>query len=860
MVREFKYLEYLGEGSLYYTKPKPKKSEEFIVDGLNENWQVNKEDVFWTMYSVIKRNSIIQGWKIHVSTEYEKAQETLDIVSKILINLSIPFKHVKDKKNLFDMYSKHGNRIQAGKFITIYPFENEFIPLLNKLSEALKDMPKGPYILTDKRWKDSNVYFRYGAFASLENEDGVPCILDKDGNLIPDVRTPKFHIPDFITLPEEVQKQDEILNKNMPNTPSRLSLYNIEKVIRFSNAGGIYRATRKSDNKECVIKESRTNIGLDGQNRNSEYRLKTEYEALKNLLDVNGIVDFIDYFTVWESTFLVIEYVEGIPLYSWLATNYPYNIEENTKNYYENVTKIIENLEIIIQSIHDKNIAMCDLQTQNIMVNEDLSIKIIDFETSEKADNESMASMATKGFSNSQNTIAKDRDWYSLNRIAQFLFLPISAVYDIDIKLNIIHLIWVYNNFGEIAYKYLYNLQMKHSKKIKNFKNIFGNTYETANSIIEDNQINKEKDINEISYSLKRGLLANCNKNVKSLINGDIRQFEMDCGFFNLQNGGFGAVLALLREDSINTDIQDWINKSIDALLNTEYNNGYLTGRSGIACTLFECGYEKETEILIDKIILSYKPKTKDLSFRSGLAGIGIALISLYNQNSNTKYLQEAEKIASTLIENIDNDTELQIGTDWTSSNFGLLDGYSGISLYLSILYNTTKKRLYLDNSIKAIEKDIENLKTSENGITQLYDKDRNIAYPYLSNGSIGVGISMYILDFVNSSSVYQEKILGIAKVNNTRITIEQGLFDGLSGLIFSYLFNKDKTEIQKNIDKLELYKVQNDYGTFMPGRMAYRLSSDLQTGNSGVLLAINSVKNEDLLAWLPLMKGYTKK
>ena len=60
------------------------------------------------------------------------------------------------------MYSKGGDRILTGKFITIYPNEGEFIPLLDELHSALSNQPRGPYILTDKRWKNGNVYYRYG--------------------------------------------------------------------------------------------------------------------------------------------------------------------------------------------------------------------------------------------------------------------------------------------------------------------------------------------------------------------------------------------------------------------------------------------------------------------------------------------------------------------------------------------------------------------------------------------------------------------------------------------------------------------------------------------------------------------------
>ena len=860
MIFDFKYMEYLDKNSIYYKKSiSTKKDEsEFTIEFLDSQYLTDKSDEFWIMHFIPKQEMPIQGFKIHISTEYENAQNTLDIVSKILSQSKISFKHVKNKKQLFNMYSKNGSRISSGKFITIYPNEGEFILLLRKLEKVLKYEPKGPYILTDKRFRDSNVYYRYGAFSNLKNEKGEMCILDDKGNLIPDVRLPKFHLPEFITLPEELQKEEEILKLSSSKEPSKLKDYDIERVIRFSNAGGIYAATRKKDDKKVIIKEARANIGLDGQNKNAAYRLQIEKEALDKLKDVKEVVDVIDYFVIWESTFLVIEFAEGLPLYSWLATNYPYSIEDDTSSYVSKAISIMKNIENAIVSMHNKDIAMCALQTQNIIVAEDLSIKIIDFETAQKLDSKLKPSMATKGFSNRYNETARDSDWYSLNRISQFLIVPVGSVYDMDIRINTRHLIWVKNNFGLETYKYLYEHQFKISDKIKNFEIIFDSSYEKADQIINAGDDEEKFNIENITYGLKRGLLSNCDKNSNSLINGDIRQFEMDCGALNLQNGGFGAVLALLKLDSITLDIKEWVEKQIPNLLEEKYNDGYLTGRSGIACVLYELGYKKESSKLIEIVIKNYNKNSSDLSFRSGLSGIGIALLSLYKLSYIEAYLLEAEEISKKLVAFIDNEDELQRGIDWTSSNFGLLDGFSGISTFFSVMYSINNNKDYLYYAKKCIDKDLKKTNTSEDGMMQTYDENTNKIFPYLSNGSIGIGVSIQMLNLISGELYYKEQLSEISKVNNSRITVEPGLFDGASGLIFSHCFIEDKHEIEKFINKISLYVVVNDFGMFIPGKMFYKFSSDLQTGSSGILLAIYASSQRNSLSWLPLMEYIT--
>ncbi|MFB8733363.1 hypothetical protein ACEQPO_03765 [Bacillus sp. SL00103] len=40
------------------------------------------------------------------------------------------------------------------------------------------------------------------------------------------------------------------------------------------------------------------------------------------------------------------------------------------------------------------------------------------------------------------------------------------------------------------------------------------------------------------------------------------------------------------------------------------------------------------------------------------------------------------------------------------------------------------------------------------------------------------------------------------------------------------------------------------------PGEYGYRLSLDLQTGNSGLLLALSDIDNDKWNSWLPLPKN----
>jgi serine/threonine protein kinase len=857
----FKYYEYVSEHSDYYKKPvrilSPEAGTAFEVNGLERDWIMNKEDSFWTMYHLSNKELIQQGFKIHVSTEYGSAKKTLELVSKLLLQLEIPFKHVKDGFALFNMYSKHGSRISAGKFITIYPTEEEFVELLDLLDEVLRDQPKGPYILTDKRWKDSNVFYRYGAFKDIRDAEGRHCIMDLDGNLVLDKREPKFQLPDFVNLPSKVEEQVECSRRKQLNVATPLKSYIIEKVIRFSNAGGIYVATRKNDGKKCVVKEARANIGLDSQNKTAAQRLQAEYDALSKLQGVAGVVQVVEYFVAWENTYLILEFVEGLSLYTWASANYPFSKRTDTGDYFNKVVHVIENLKEIIERMHGKGIAMCDLQFQNVMIDDELNVNIIDFEIAEGANNVSSQAMATRGFAHPLNTIAKDRDWYSLNRLLQFLLLPIGSVYDLDMRINVEHCLWIFDNFGEKAYDYFHNFQTSTFSKITNAEKIFLGTYEIAKLQIDKKEVKKKIDITNMFDKLKRGLLENCDPNSDSLINGDIRQFETDCGMLNLQNGGFGGILALHRLGCLTSDARAWIERQFPTLLKDQYNNGFFTGRSGIACVLYECGYKNEAIQIIEIVINSYDEKSKDITLRSGLSGIGIALSCIGKEENNQSYLNVAKKIARIVSDRVENNEE-PIGTDWQSYGIGLLDGYSGVSLFLTLLYEATKNEKYLALSEMAIEKELGNARISDvDESLNLIDYKTNRGFPYLSNGSMGLGVAITALNYTNKAIYFEDDILAIIKSANHRISLEAGLTDGVSGFLLVNCFQKNAVILDETLCALNLFLIERSESLLMPGRMFLKLSSDLQTGVAGVILGLKSAMERRMLLWLPLLDKY---
>ena len=848
------YMKYTSDNSMYYEKQPTSIDDEYTVDGINDKWKVVKEDAVWTYYYIPYILQPIQGWKIHISTTLDEAQSILERISKTLITYEIPFKHIKSSRALRDMYSKNGNRISSGKFITIYPQGEEFLELIDILEKDLEGFRKGPYILTDKQWKDSNIYFRYGAFKKILSPSGELCLIDADNNLTPDVRKPQYYVPPFVKVPKKLSNAD-VKPDVCVNKENRLQNYKINNALRFSNSGGIYKGNRIKDGITCIIKEARAEIGFDGANHSAAQRLENEYIALNKLKNIDGIVNVIDYFKVWDNTFLVEEFVEGIELAQWIAKNYPFSLNDDTEGYLKKIIEIMNSLKNIIYLMHKAGVAMCDLQTRNVLIDENLKVTLIDFEIATFPESEELTGMATKGFFHRLNKKAAEKDWYSLNRIMQFCLLPIGAVTDLDMELNRVHCHWIRDNFGKDMYQYFVDYQKECCKHLSNVRDIFKETYS-----MEDRR-NKltvtHYDIDSIKKGLINGLIENCHVEWNSLINGDIRQFETDCGEFNLLTGGFGAILALKKNNTFPEPLNQWIKHCMDIIFIRDYNDGFLSGRAGIVAALYECGYREQALQLAHLVLNKYNRDSFDLTLRSGLSGIGLMFIALYTETKEMQYLEEAKKIASNITHKMESGKPLTT-TDWDSVDVGLSDGFSGISLFYSLLYKVTEDETYIQFSKLLIDKDSENATVSErDGSLQTIDKKKIRLLPYLSNGSIGLGIAISVYHQVKKQNDFQSELDAIMKVAEYRCCYDAGLFDGAGGffVLVSIAKENDKTNIiQKSIEKLKLLLINKQNNYYVPGKYIFKLSSDMYSGSAGVILALQTSQSKNCLFWLPML------
>lgn len=852
---DLRYEYYLDDQNMFYSPHNSRKdTTKLRLIDLPSGWKSSfSSDDYWNYVINPMIGFPPQGWKIHVSCQIDELQNVLDTVSKVLFGMNVSFKFVRTEWDYFTTNSKYGDRSGSGKFITIYPpTEYVFETLLDLLTDVLKEFKMGPYILSDERWGESNVYYRYGAFLELRDRNSNLCILDQFGSLILDKREPYYQIPSFIKVPSKILKMEEKMFSNN-NDIGKLSNYEIKDSLHFSNGGGVYEAISKLDNKNVVIKEGRPNAGLDTIKQDGYTRIENEFRNLLKLATVDSVVNVYDHFVSWENNYLVEENIDGGQLYSWIAVNYPFmnNSETALRKYRDQAINILHQLIKGVQKIHEQGIGIVDLSPMNVLLlKNSMQIKFIDFECAGFVDEKYVSNLQTPGFATSLAKTRRQQDLFALLRIAIFLFYPSANVQDLNIENEVFIDHWIKKRFGEEVSEILDTLEKNAYQHIP----ILSQSKKKAISDIGDSlELNLANDLPKSVKLLRNGILKNLDLNSEALIGGDIRQFENAGGKLNVLTGSFGVIMALQRTGKLPVGLNHWLKKFGTKEKITSLPSGLFNGTAGIAGVLYDTGNIELAKNILDEIKID---KINNISLFSGLSGIGMEFLGLGKAMNKQSYYEKAEKIAFRVIELFKQNIEI-VSIDPDFVNAGLMDGWSGGSLFLIMLYRATNDVMWLSWAEKLMDRDLENCKTDSSGILNVDDGARFL--PYLLGGSIGVAVVLLELSKVSKNSKYKKLFEQTNGLQNSKCCYNPGLFRGYTGFLLynqilnNYLKLPPLNGMDRLFDTLRIALIQRDDVYLLPGDYGYRYSGDVFSGSSGTLLTLAFINSDNWYHWLPI-------
>lgn len=788
-----------------------------------------------------------QGWKIHVSATLANAEEIAGIVWDYCVPRGIPFKFVPGPHLLHLRNAKYAGRDASGKFVTVYPADEEQLHLVLRELGRLLEGFEGPYILTDLRWDDGPLYVRYGAFARLFVVDDrgslVPAVRDGAGQLVPDRRAPSFQVPEWVTLPEFLAPQ---LAARNTTTVGELP-YRIEKALHFSNGGGVYAGTDTRDGRKVVLKEGRPHAGLAADGADAVARLERERYALERLAGTGVVPEVRDRFELGDHHFLVMDFVEGRPLNSFFAERHPLIGPDPdpcaVADYTAWALRIHRAVECAVETVHARGIVFNDLHVFNIMVAPDEeSVFLIDFEAAAPVGESSRQVVAHPGFLAPADRRGADVDRYALACLRLALFLPITSLFVVD-RGKAAHLADVISGqFPDVPREFLDEAVAEICRDVPTARSVSPASPPAARpvsaSFVEPGDWPYSRD------SMVKALLASATPEREDrLFPGDIAQFS-DGGGLGLAHGAAGVLYALAATGAERYDEGErWLLDRTDPPpIGSPL--GLYDGLAGVAHVLDLLGHRQRALDLVDTI-LSERWQRLSSDLRGGLAGLGLVLGALADATGEPELRERAAEAADILVQRL-----TAPPLSGPRPRAGLMRGASGPALFLLRQYERTGEGRLLAAAGEALRQDLACCVEQKGGSLEVDEGWRTM--PYLGDGSVGVGMVLddYLAHAGDGIGAFEQARSGILTAATSRFYAQPGLFQGRAGMILhlsrTTAPDADADRCAGQIAGLGWYAMSYQGQLAFPGHQMMRLSMDLGTGTAGCLLALGAALAAD--------------
>ncbi|MEU8386854.1 class III lanthionine synthetase LanKC [Micromonospora sp. NPDC048842] len=786
----------------------------------------------WLIYAPDGGSLPQQGWKIHVSAGLANAERVLDAVWNYCVPRGLSFKFLRGPRTLLLRNSKYAARAASGKFVTVYPRDDAELELACKELDELLTGETGPYILSDLRYGAGPVHVRYGGFAAryCHSPDGqvVPAIEDDSGTLVPDRREPVFHVPSWVTVPDFLGPHLAARS----GTSTDQVPYRIERVIHFSNGGGLYVGRDLRTDTAVVLKEARPHAGLDADGTDAVARLAREAQALRQLADLPQVPRVHDEFVLGEHRFLALEFIEGRPLNKVLVDRYPLIDADATDGdraaYARWARQIYEQVESVVAAIHERGLVYGDLHLFNIMIRPDDRVALVDFEVAAPIAGHRRPGLRNQGFAAPRDRSGPAVDRYALACLRLALFLPLTQLVRLA-PAKVTHL-------ADIIAA---NFPVPRSFLDPAVEEITGEPRVTAeqrgNLGADDWRTKRER--------LTTAIVASATpERDDRLFPGDIEQFRS--GGLNLAHGAAGVLYALDKSGAGRwPEHEDWLVRRATAPPSGT-RCGFYDGLHGVAYVLEHLGRRQDALDVLD--ICQREPLDGlDHSLASGLSGIALNLAEMAARTGEVSLHDAAWRAAERVIGQLDDDAGPDV-SGGRNPYAGLLRGRTGPALMLLRLYELSGDDELLGHAATALRQDLRRCVLRPDGALEVNEGWRTM--PYLAHGSVGIGLVLdqYLRHRADDS--FAEASAGVRRAARSPFYAQSGLFAGRAGII-AYLAastdGADRRELRAQVDRLAWHALPYRDGIAFPGEQLLRLSMDFGTGTAGVLYVLASAQHD---------------
>ncbi|WP_333770412.1 class III lanthionine synthetase LanKC [Streptomyces sp. IBSBF 2435] len=821
-----------------------------------------------------------QGWKIHVSTGQRTVHRVAAAVIGHLTSRDIDFKIALDI-NIFEMLnSKAMSRGGAGKFITVYPHdEDQFRTTLAELAELL-DGVEGAYVLSDMRYRDSKaLYFRYGQFLPTHSVDvmgrQVAHIVGPDGP-VPDERRIGYAQPPWQPWPFADWKAADHAGDD-DGSGLLGGRFRVIEAMQFSNGGGVYKAEDTAhDNRIVVVKEARPYTNVNPRlDHDALDILAREWTFLNRLGDLDSFPTPIVTFQHWEHHFIAEEFIEGKDIRTVLLERNPLARPgadaERSREFLRIYLSVFRGLTRAVQAAHDRHVILGDLTAANLLVDtETYTVTVIDLEACRLAESdaqdahlESPVELFTPGFSHSRRrahaaSVFED-DLYGLASTMAYFIFPVMAMS--YLREDVLDLYGVFtDSLGWPARIHQLLIDLSQARV-------------TLDDVLEF--LDQEEElVGEVALAPRLPLVegrsgfAATEAGVAAFVvavadTGRETLFPVD-PFAHVTNplslgvGASGVLWALNASGvKVRPEWRDWLGKQLAGIEPAEYADGLMNGLAGIAWAAESLGLRAQARELL-ALANRRAPQSSDHTFYYGHAGIGMTNLRFHLAGGDESDLAAARECAHALLDTVQRDGEHAYWLNDFSAKgplTGLGFGQAGVAMFLLRMSQITGDESYARLGRRALSWEMAHAEPIEDGMIMF--KHAGTMEPYVEVGSAGV--AQVLLRYGNLDDARE-----VLRALDVGQSVMPGYAFGLTGVADALL---DATEITGDpsyrqialrqldfVRKVFLFEPaerfgvpRGDDGTVplgVPGEGLLRCSCDYLTGSAGILRVLHRLNH----------------
>lgn len=823
MPLDMRYVQYCHPNSRFYARTDNQSSPRLdSALHIPSDWD-HHSDQPWTYASPPRHTLPAQGWKVHVSATLENRERVLERTATYCFQHALAFKYLSTQADFFSMHGKYSDRASAGKFITIYPINPvEFEATLVGLEKLLRN-EKGPYILSDRRWGTSPIYYRYGAF--LPPSEGTAeggTLIDPLGNTTPDIRSPRFTMPEWVEAPAFLNFKDE------SQSDASQFPFDVVEALHFSSGGGVYVGRALSsdyvpEGTELVLKEARPYTAYDSTGSDAVARLRHEWEVLSALQHTKQVPRLYGFVKIWEHYFLLMERISGsnlkreTMLRTPILRTAPWNLID--QSFLDWLEQTVNQTDLALRQFHESGWLLGDIHPKNIIMRNGTDPIFVDFEFAHSSEDcQWRIDQVAPGYGPKTGLYGVAADEWSLGITQLDTILPQAVMAD-------------QGNEGVIPLL-LDTAQTKLGVSSAVRKSI-------ERKLLPESTDSDHPDIQNMSSDeVIRRLVAGAVSQMRfsdagPAMPGDIDLFESHGreAALSYPNGLTGALATLSQagltgSDEFQSLSQHWVQNRLGAIK----TNGF-RGRDGIEYGLRAAGL---AELAQDVARLEVAPPL-DPTYWSGWAGRGLNALSAGRVEDALRASHELQRM-------------LTAGHNVESA--GLFHGWSGAAILWSRLSqleggNTTYRSL----ASSAIGKDLQRCTLTKNDTLEVDEGWRTL--PYLGTGSAGIALAIYELRRSTGQDMFDLEFQQLTRAT-TFYQCAQGTFAyGISGFIATLNYVGDQVSdvaleaLTEATRTLRLFLIPQGDSLHVRGNQGLRLSCDFATGSLGVAATLSALRGD---------------